>query len=62
VIRHYEIGVAAALQDRPDLIDKLNAARQMLGNRAVDAEISGWSLSMEAAIQYALEEPRGTHP
>jgi predicted ATPase len=47
-IRH-SIGARAAEQSTP-----LNSARLALGSSALDAEMDGWSMSLEAAIQYAM--------
>ena len=48
-IRH-SIGAKAAEQSSP-----LNSARLALGSSALDAEMDGWSMSLEAAIQYAMQ-------
>jgi len=53
-IRH-SIG-AAALRDGLTQTVKLDSARQALGSAALDAEVSGWSMPLEAAIRYALED------
>ena len=62
-IRH-TIGavVQSSESERATLARELDPARQALGDAAVAAEMQGWSMTMEAAIQYALtgdrEEPR----
>jgi predicted ATPase len=53
-IRH-SIG-AAVLSDGMARTGNLDAARQALGSSALDAEMDGWTMSIEAAIQYALDE------
>jgi len=44
------------MRDRPALTSKLADARQALGSAAVDAEMQGWSMSAEAAMEYALND------
>jgi predicted ATPase len=48
-IRH-SIGARAAEQS-----PQLNSARLALGSSALDAEMDGWSMSLEAAIQFAIQ-------
>ena len=38
------------------LVRELDQARQRLGDAAIAAEMQGWSITMEAAIHYALSE------
>jgi tetratricopeptide (TPR) repeat protein len=57
-IRHRLLG-RGALSDRPALLRKLDNARRVLGGAALDAEMYGWSISIEAAIQYALNQEQG---
>jgi len=52
-IRH-SIG-AAVLNDGLKQARDLDAARIALGNAALDVEMDGWSMNMEAAIHYALD-------
>jgi serine/threonine protein kinase len=58
VIRHRSS--AQYLKDRPSLVRKLDSARQTVGDAALEYEMNGWAISMEAAIQYALNKDRET--
>ena len=55
-IRHHSS--AQYLKNRPTLVRKLDSARLALGDAALDAEMHGWSMTMEAAIRYALIDQR----
>jgi predicted ATPase len=55
-IRHKTGAVVHSKSDRTPLARELDRARQRLGDAAVAAEMQGWSITMEAAIQYALNE------
>jgi tetratricopeptide (TPR) repeat protein len=46
-------------REGPALPRRFDAARQALGDAAMDAEMQGWSMTMEGAIQYALKEETG---
>jgi tetratricopeptide (TPR) repeat protein len=51
-LRH---SIGAAVLDGHDRSANLDAARRALGNAALDAEMAGWAMGIEAAIQYALD-------
>ena len=55
-IRHTTGAVVHSKSERMALARELDRARQRLGDAAVAAEMQGWSITMEAAIQYALSE------
>jgi tetratricopeptide (TPR) repeat protein len=55
-IRHTTGAVVHSKRERMALVRELDRARQRLGDAAVAAEVQGWSMTMEAAIQYALSE------
>jgi tetratricopeptide (TPR) repeat protein len=54
-VRHRWMG-RSALKDRPSLLRRLDAVRQTLGPAALDAEMYGWAMTLEAAIEYALND------
>ena len=55
-VRHTIGAVVHSKSERAALARELDRARQRLGDGAVAAEMQGWSITMEAAIQYALGE------
>ena len=54
-IRH-ALGAPLFQAEEVALARDLDPARQSLGDAAVSAEMEGWSMTMEAAIEYALSE------
>ena len=54
-IRH-AVGAAVYGADRATLGRELNEARKALGDAALTAEMEGWSMTMEAAVDYALSD------
>jgi hypothetical protein len=55
-IRHTTGAVVHSKSERMALARELDRARQRLGDAAIAAEMQGWSITMEAAFQYALSE------
>ena len=51
---------AQYLKDRPSLVRKLNSARRTVGDAALEHEMYGWAMTMEAAVQYALKQDTDT--
>jgi predicted ATPase/serine/threonine protein kinase len=60
-VRHTTGAVVHSKSERASLARVLDRARQRLGDAAVAAEMQGWSITMEAAIHYALSEESPIH-
>jgi len=54
-IRH-SIGAAASQDPLEERNKQLDAARLALGHSALDVEMYGWSMSIDAAVEYALSQ------
>ena len=55
-IRH-TIGAVVYGADRATFGRELDQARKALGDAALAAEMEGWAMTMEAAIEFALQDP-----